>query len=107
MKKPISFNSKIENYRNMANVGRPAGHPKSGGRKKGSANKVTNNLREFVNSLLNDNREQIIEDLQEVEHAERLRIYEKLLSYVIPKMGSTELKADEHFVKQITGMIVK
>lgn len=105
MKKPISFNSKVENNRNMK-TGRAKGTTKTGGRKAGTPNKVTGDLRQFVNDLLNENRSQIIDDLKAVEPAERLRVYEKLLNYAVPKINRTELEAGENLAKQITGMTI-
>lgn len=60
------------------------------GRPKGTPNRVTGDLRTFVNDLLNDNRKQIISDLKAVEPAERLRVYERLLSYALPKMQQSD-----------------
>jgi hypothetical protein len=55
------------------------------GRPKGSPNKATANLREWVKELLDNNREQFIRDLQELEPYQRLIFWEKLLAYVLPK----------------------
>ncbi len=71
-------------------VGRPKGTRKTGGRKKGTPNKVTSDLRTFVSDMLNDNRAQIQKDMAELEPYERLRIYERLLSYVLPKQTQND-----------------
>ena len=63
-----------------------SGNPK--GRPRGRPNKATGTIREFVASLIDENREQIKEDLAGLEPKERLQILERLLQYVIPKMDS-------------------
>lgn len=64
------------------------------GRPKGTPNKITADLREFVTDLLNDNREQIVQDLLAVEPHQRLIFYEKLLQYVLPKQANTHINLD-------------
>lgn len=78
----------------MAEKGRPKGLGKTGGRKKGTPNKVTGDMREFVQSLLDENRRQIKTDLKSVEPHQRLSFYEKLLGYVLPKPQSIDARID-------------
>ena len=66
-------------------MSRPKGMPKTGGRAKGTPNKVTNSLREWIASIIDKNKEQIESDLEELEPKERLQIILKLIDYVIPK----------------------
>ena len=67
------------------------GCPKTGGRKKGTPNKVTGTLKEWLEDILNENRQQIKDDLAALKPKDRLLIIEKLLQYVIPKQ-KTELE---------------
>jgi hypothetical protein len=55
------------------------------GRPKGSPNKATAELREWVKELLDGNREQFIRDMQALEPYQRLVLWERLLAYVLPK----------------------
>jgi hypothetical protein len=73
---------------------REKGTLKTGGREKGTPNKITTDLREFVQKLLDDNRRQIKKDLKALEPHQRVAIYERLLSYALPKMSSVEAKID-------------
>lgn len=66
------------------------GRGRLGGRKKGTPNKVTSNLREWINALIDSNREQIESDLKELEPKDRLMVLERLLSYVLPKMQNVD-----------------
>lgn len=61
------------------------------GRPVGSRNRVNAELREWVLATVNDNREQFLKDLAEVEPEKRLMIYERLLSFVLPKPQTIEL----------------
>lgn len=75
---------------------------KFGGRKKGTPNKDTKQLREKIEALLTDNWEQINEDLKEVTPKERIDAYTKLLEYSVPKLNRTELKGENSGFTPIT-----
>lgn len=70
------------------------GAKKTGGRVKGTPNRVTSDLRQWVNDLLNSNRATFAEDLRRIEPHQRLAIMEKLLSYALPRLQSVESKID-------------
>jgi len=70
------------------------GHIKAGGRGKGTPNKLTGDLRSWINELLDSNRLQIIDDMKKLEPQQRVMIFERLLSYAVPKMASVEAKID-------------
>lgn len=70
------------------------GHKKAGGRQKGTPNKTTQDLRTWIHDLLDNNREQITRDLKKLEPHQRIAIYEKLLTYVIPKQQSVSAQID-------------
>ncbi len=55
------------------------------GRPKGTPNKITQDMRQWLAAVIDDNREQIVEDLQALEPRDRLMILERLMQYVIPK----------------------
>jgi hypothetical protein len=74
--------------------GRKKGTKKTGGRSKGTPNKVTTDLRTWVTELLDANRQQIAKDIKQLEPQQRVIIFEKLLSYSVPKMQSVETKID-------------
>ena len=59
------------------------GRRKTGGRKKGTENKTTSDIRKIIYQLINS--EAIVEDLKELEPKERLEFIVKLLPYALPK----------------------
>jgi len=70
------------------------GKGRIGGRAKGTPNKVTASLREFIKKMIDDNREQIIADIAVLEPKERLMILERLMSYVLPKKQDINANLD-------------
>ncbi len=60
-----------------------SGNPK--GRKVGSPNKVTGDLRARINTLLSDTFDKIIDDFDQLEPRERVAAWAKLAEYVLPK----------------------
>lgn len=64
------------------------GKGRMGGRQKGTPNKVTANVRDWLSELINKNRNQIESDLKRLDPKDRLQVLEKLLQYVLPKQQS-------------------
>ena len=64
------------------------------GRPKGSPNKTTQSVREWLTRLIDENREQIRKDLAALEPKERLQVLEKFMQYTVPKMQSVEARVD-------------
>lgn len=64
------------------------------GRPKGSPNKTTQSVLEWLTRLIDDNREQIRKDLAALEPKERLQVLEKFMQYTVPKMQSVEARVD-------------
>lgn len=64
------------------------------GRPKGTPNKVTTELKTWVQKLIDNNRAQLEKDLKQLEPKERWAVIEKMMSYTIPKMSSVEADID-------------
>lgn len=79
------------------------------GRPKGTANKATTELRQWIANLLDDNRAQLLKDFKALDAAERWRVTEKLIQYVTPKMQSVEANVDLQTLTdaQIDGIITE
>ncbi|HPG54623.1 MAG TPA: hypothetical protein PL134_09590 [Smithellaceae bacterium] len=69
------------------------GKPKTGGREKGIANKVTKDLRESIKALLEEQFEQVAADLKGLEPKSRVEAWLKLAEFVLPKLQRTEIDA--------------
>lgn len=60
------------------------------GRPKGTPNKVTSTIRNWLVELINNNRERIEKDFLELEPKERLLFTEKFLPYIMPKVENAK-----------------
>lgn len=63
-----------------------SGNPK--GRPKGSPNKTSATVKEWISSIIDKNRNKFEEDLALLDPGERVRVISNLLQYVTPKMQS-------------------
>jgi hypothetical protein len=88
-------------------MARVKGTPKTGGRKKGTPNKSTSNLRDWVSTLIESNLEQIEADLKILEPKERCLFIEKLMQYVIPKKREQEQEKEEKGVLPPNKVVVE
>lgn len=61
------------------------------GRPKGTANKATSDLRTWITSFIDDNKEQIKEDWSALEPKDRIQLFEKLLKFALPTLQATSL----------------
>ena len=64
------------------------------GRPAGTPNKVSISTKEWVVKLINDNRGIIEEDLKLLAPRERVKIFERLLNYVLPKQAAVQTSLD-------------
>ncbi len=65
-----------------------------GGRQPGKPNKVTTDLRQWISKFIDDNREQIGKDWEELEPKDRIILFERLLKYALPTLQATTLDID-------------
>lgn len=65
------------------------------GRPKGSANKLTKELRAILKDIVYSELEQIPENLKNLPPKERIELLAKLLPYVLPKVEAVNYSFDE------------
>ena len=65
------------------------GKGRMGGRAKGTPNKVTSDLKEWVSSILDKGRDRFMESLDQLEPSEYIRVFTGLLNYALPKQAPT------------------
>jgi hypothetical protein len=61
------------------------------GRKAGTPNKTTSEIRDSFQMLLEENLEQLREDIRSLEARERVRFMLDLATFIIPKMKSIQV----------------
>jgi uncharacterized protein (UPF0305 family) len=64
------------------------------GRPKGKPNKITQDVRQWLSTVIDKNRRQIEKDLKTLEPKDRLQMLEKLMQYVIPKQQAVKAEVD-------------
>lgn len=64
------------------------------GRKSGTPNRVTSDLRQRILGLLDKNFDSLEADIKDLEPRERVNAWTKLLEYVVPKLQRTETVID-------------
>ncbi|HRO47330.1 hypothetical protein [Agriterribacter sp.] len=65
-----------------------------GGRKPGAPNKATKDLRQWINSFIDSQTEQIQKDWKQLEPKDRIILFERLLKYSLPTLQATSLTTD-------------
>ncbi len=66
--------------------GNPAGRPK------GSENKISSQLREFLGECLTENQAKFKASLKKLEDKDFTKMYLEMMQYVTPKLRQTEVK---------------
>lgn len=86
-------------------MARPKGTPKTGGRKKGTPNRTTKVLRQWLTNFVRKNRRTMQSDLDALEPKDRLIILEKLMGYVIPKQQAVKAEISSLTDDEITSVV--
>ena len=69
------------------------GRGRLGGRAKGTPNKATSTVKEWLTQLVDANRKQIEKDLKGMEPGERVKLFALLLNYIVPKQQAVSVEA--------------
>jgi hypothetical protein len=67
---------------------------KYGGRKKGSPNKTTTEIRDAFQILIENNLDQLQNDLDYLEPLARIKILIELAKFILPQMKSIDMNLD-------------
>lgn len=76
-------------------MARPKGTQKTGGRKKGTPNKTTSDLKKWIFEFVNDNMEEFKSEFASMDTEDKINIIMKLLPFVLPKQTETKINVDE------------
>lgn len=82
-------------------MARPKGTPKTGGRKKGTPNKTTAQIKELVVKLVGDNIDTFAEEFEKLDAGDKIGLIKNLLPYVIPKQTETKHSFDAEQVQSV------
>ena len=76
-------------------MSRPKGTPKTGGRKQGTPNKASTDIRTWVAKILDANREEFVLRLARLEDRDYIKTITGLLAYVVPKMSPYSIEDEK------------
>lgn len=89
-------------------VGRPKGIPKTGGRKPGTPNKISSQVREILSETTFDYyaSKQFQKDLSMLDPKDRILAMERFTKYVAPQLQSTTLDVTTETKKTIEDRLI-
>lgn len=70
---------------------------KTGGRTKGTPNKITSELRDSLKQIIDGELISLSNRLEQLEPKERVELLIKLLPYILPKVQTVSHREDEPF----------
>ncbi len=80
---------------------------KTGGRKKGTPNNPTKEIKEAINQIVSNNIDKLQDDIDKLEPKDRIKAIFDLLVYSVPKLSSIDLKEDEAEKQKTTTIIFR
>lgn len=83
------------------------GREKTGGRKPGSTNKATADIKTKIATLIDEHFETIKDDLESLDPKERVTAYLKFLEYVLPKQREQKIDFSTLTEEQIDEILAK
>lgn len=70
------------------------GQPKTGGRVKGTPNKIKNDLRERIQNFAEENFDEVIEAWKQIQEPDKkIKAYNDICAYALPKLQAVQLDA--------------
>ena len=70
---------------------------KTGGRKAGTPNKITKDLREKFKLLIEDNVDKLQNDIEQLEPKDRIKVLIDLSKFVLPTLRATDIKTNTDY----------
>ncbi|WP_242120954.1 hypothetical protein [Aestuariivivens sediminicola] len=80
---------------------------KTGGRTKGTPNKITKEIREYFQNLIVSNIDILEQDLRSLEPLQRLKMIIELSKFVVPTLKATDLSLKDEDEDNFNEIVVK
>jgi hypothetical protein len=74
--------------------GRNPGTPKTGGRQPGTQNKISGELKSWLNSIIEENKPLFKENLIKLEPDKHVQVIEKLMAYIVAKPQNLDIQIE-------------
>ena len=72
-------------------MARAKGSPKLGGRKKGTPNKVTADIKHRIKQFIENEFDDVVVGFGKLEARDKVALFERFLSYAVPKMAQVDI----------------
>jgi len=82
-------------------MARTKGTPKTGGRQRGTKNKTTAELKDWVFVFVNENLSTFKSKFKKLEMDDQITIIMKLLPYILPKQTENKISLDDDLAKAV------
>lgn len=66
------------------------GRGRLGGRSAGTPNKINSTIKEWIQQLIDDNRDQVADDIKQLKPYQRVALIERLIGYVLPRQAAAD-----------------
>ena len=86
-------------------VGRKKGTPKTGGRVKGTKNKITATQKQWIEDFLTRKQPEMEKEWDKLEPKDKWQRFEKLTGYIVPKMTSAQIDPSQLTDEQLDELI--
>ena len=83
------------------------GREKTGGRKPGSTNRTTTDIKSKIAALIDDQFDSIQADLERLEPKDRIAAYMKFMEYVLPKQREQKIDLSTLTDEQVDDLLDK
>ncbi|CCH01376.1 hypothetical protein FAES_3368 [Fibrella aestuarina BUZ 2] len=83
------------------------GREKTGGRKPGSTNKATTDIKSRIATLIDSQFDGITTDLEQLEPKDRIAAYLKFLEYILPKQREQKIDLSTLTDEQVDDLLNK
>lgn len=91
----IENNTETTPEQSPGTPGRKPGTPRTGGRQKGTPNKITKSVRSTLLKFINRNIRTLQSDFDALEPKDRLTLIEKFLPYILPKQSAIKAEISD------------
>ena len=86
-------------------VGRKKGTTKTGGRVKGTKNKITATQKQWIEDFLTRKQPEMEKEWDKLEPKDKWQMFEKLTGYIVPKMTSAQIDPSQLTDEQLYELI--
>lgn len=85
----------------MLKRGRKPGTPKTGGRRPGSQNKASAEIKQWIETIIQDNKPEFEKNIKLLEPEKQVAAIERLLSYIVAKPQNVDISLEYRHLEKL------